>query len=254
MGSGVEWADSLIEEAADLLAGSRCAGCGAPGRVWCRACRLAALGTPYLCWPDPTPPGLAPPVAAAAYAGEVRRLIVAHKEQRRLAARVPLAELFARALGAFPDAALVLVPIPSRRAVTRSRGYDPTLAIVRAAAARYTRSTGRMARVNPVLRGRGSVRDQSGLDAEQRRRNVTGSLWVPDAGLRALARAWPVSPAGVRVVLCDDVLTTGWTAREGQRALAAAGVEVHAIAVVAATGKRQRRLANSALFSPPHAD
>ena len=92
MGSGVEWADSLIEEAADLLAGSRCAGCDAPGRVWCRACRLAALGTPYLCWPDPTPPGLAPPVAAAAYAGEVRRLIVAHKEQRRLAARVPAFE------------------------------------------------------------------------------------------------------------------------------------------------------------------
>ena len=53
-------------------------------------------------------------------------------------------------------------------------------------------------------------------------------------GVRRLAaRGEPV-----RVVVCDDVLTTGSSAREAQRALEAVGLGVMAVATVAATPPR----------------
>lgn len=207
--------------------------------MWCPECSSAPGIGWRVAWPEPTPPGLALPVAAATYEGGVRALIVAHKERGRLAARTPLAELLAISLTCFDDADLVLVPIPSRRNVVRKRGYHPTLALVRSAATILAAHSGHRVLVADVLSGRGPVADQAGLDAEARRRNLTGSMWLPGERLRGLARAWsPGSP--VRVVVCDDVLTTGWTAREAQRALVSAGVPVHGIAVVAGTRRRLR--------------
>jgi len=79
------------------------------------------------------------------------------------------------------------------------------------------------------------VADQAGLDAAARFDNLAGSLHCPSAGLRRL-RAWR---RAVRVVVCDDVLTTGATAREAQRALEAVGLPVTGVATVAATRRRR---------------
>jgi predicted amidophosphoribosyltransferase len=61
-------------------------------------------------------------------------------------------------------------------------------------------------------------------------------MCCPTSSLRRLVRR---SPEAVLVV-CDDVLTTGATAREAQRALEASGLTVLAIATAAATRKRIR--------------
>ena len=76
------------------------------------------------------------------------------------------------------------------------------------------------------------MRDQAGLTAPERAANLTGSMWCPTARLRR----WAGFRA--RVVVCDDVLTTGATAREAQRALTASGLVVEGIATVAATRRR----------------
>jgi predicted amidophosphoribosyltransferase len=75
-------------------------------------------------------------------------------------------------------------------------------------------------RVSPALRTAAGVRDSTGLSSAARERNIAGRV-------RLIRR-----PAG-EVLLVDDVLTTGATAREAVRTLAAAGVGVAAVLVIA---------------------
>ena len=225
----------LSDAAGDLLLGSRCVGCARPGRLLCRACRALLPAAPFAAWPTPTPAGLALPVAAAVYDGTVRAMVVGHKERGLHGLRGPLGDLLAGAVAvaAGSGAPLVLVPVPSRAASVRARGHDPTYAVCRAAASAL-RAAGLDASVWPLLRLRPGVVDQAGLDRTARAANLAGSMACATRRLRVLARRGGL----VRVVVCDDVLTTGATVREAQRALDAVGLGVRAVAVVAATPRR----------------
>jgi predicted amidophosphoribosyltransferase len=252
---------AVLDAALDLLLGGACVGCRRPGRALCRRCAAALPDRARPAWPTPTPPGLAPPWAAGEYAGVLRALVLALKERRVLALRAPLGGLLAVAVAAAltaqlrvgtaapgpggerwagvapgrspPGGPVVLVPVPSRPATVRARGHDPTLAVTRHAA-RLLRAGGTDAVGVPLLRTRPGMLDQSGLDARARAANLAGSIRCPSAALRRLARRHPAA----RVVVCDDVLTTGATAREAQRALESVGLRVVAIATVAATTRR----------------
>ncbi|MFE4646864.1 ComF family protein, partial [Streptomyces sp. NPDC056730] len=72
----------------------------------------------------------------------------------------------------------------------------------------------RPCRVLPVLRQRRAVADQTGLGARQRLANLSGALEVAAGGARLLE--------GGRVVLVDDLMTTGASLVEAARALRAA--------------------------------
>ena len=218
---------------ADLVLGGRCVGCAQPGRALCRACLDTLPTTAVASWPSPTPPGMVTPWAAAEYDGLPRAMVLAHKERGVFALRQPLGQLLAAgvlASGAASDP-LVLVPVPSRPGAARTRGHDPTHALT-GSAARLLRSQGYDVRPVRLLVSRGGVADQSGLDAAARMANLTGSMFCPTERLRRVAGR------RLRVVVCDDVLTTGATAREAQRALEAAGLRVAGIATAAATRRR----------------
>jgi predicted amidophosphoribosyltransferase len=87
------------------------------------------------------------------------------------------------------------------------------------------------------------VVDQAGLGAAARAANLTGSMCCRSAALRRLAGR----RRRATLVVCDDVITTGATAREAQRALEAVGLHVAAVAAIAAT---RRRLPATAAVSP----
>ncbi len=227
----------MWDVAADLVLGSACAVCARPGRLLCAECDRALPRRGVPAWPTPTPAGLAPPFAAGEYGGPLRALVNAHKERRAFALARPLGHVLGAVVadllrvegrpGAGRDAPGVLVPVPSRRPVVRARGHDPLLRLTRHAAARL-RSGGSPAVVHRLLRPAGAVRDQAGLDSAQRAANLAGSLRAVRPGGRV----------GPDLVVVDDVLTTGATAREAQRALEEAGHRVRGIATVAATRRR----------------
>jgi len=229
----------------DLLLGSTCAVCGRGGRVLCDGCHHALPTRAATCWPTPRPAGLARPVAVGEYDGPLKLLVNAHKEQHRFALAAPLGDLLALSvLGLMdppparagspdlPPPEVALVPVPSRAAVVRRRGHDPLLRITRRAAA-ILRGTGVQTGAVQLLRSVRAAEDQAGLGAAARASNLAGSMTCPRGA--ATRRLGTASGAPPLVVVVDDVITTGSTVREAQRALEEAGVEVAGIAVVAAT-------------------
>ncbi|MET9804052.1 ComF family protein [Streptomyces sp. NPDC006368] len=207
-------------EIAGLVLPVACGGCGRPRTPLCDACGRALYGErPRRVRPLPEPAGLPVVHAAAPYADAVRAVLLGHKERGVLGLAGPLGVALAGAVraAAAPSAGtgagpLLLVPVPSSRRAVRARGHDATRRVA-AAAAVELRRTGTAARALPVLRQRRPVSDQAGLDARQRLDNMTGALEVRTGADRAMA--------GGRVVLVDDVMTTGASLVEAARAVPA---------------------------------
>lgn len=193
-----------------------------------------------MCWPTPCPPGLSLPVAAGEYDGALKVLVNAHKERRRFSLVKPLGGMLAHSVQALiqqQEAAgagpWFLAPVPSRGRAVRARGHDPMLRVSRQAAG-VLRGWGHRVAVVGLLRSVAVARDQSGLGADERAANLAFSMSAAAGRADRVRRRWP----DARFVVTDDVLTTGSTAREAQRALEGAGLRVTGVATVAATRKR----------------
>jgi ComF family protein len=169
-----------------------------------------------------SPPAFDATIALADYAPPVDGLIIRLKFGHRLDIAAALGRLLAAPVAArtAPDACVIPVPLAFER--QRSRGFNQAREIARVAArlARRTLLDG------AVLRAHHRTPQES-LSLTQRRSNVRGAFVVPEAARAALA--------GRRVVVVDDVMTTGSTLDEIARLLRDAGAAHIVNAVVART-------------------
>ena len=158
--------------------------------------------------------------AACLYDEGARDLILKLKH----ADRTDLAALFARwlaraAADILPEADAIL-PVPLHPTRLLARRYNQTAEIARPLA----RLAGRPYFADALRRTRATP-SQGGKSADGRRRNVAAAFTVPEG--------WRRRVAGRRLLLIDDVLTTGATLEGCARALKAAGAAGVDVAVVA---------------------
>jgi ComF family protein len=211
----------------DLVFPLRCAGCSRGRWPFCDRCRerLGAI-TPPLCvrcgrpWHesvegcrDCPPPELAWSRAPFLYDGPVRSALYRLKFSGLRA----VAEALGAAMAAIHEHDVDVVTwVPLGRKRRATRGYDQARALARVVG----RELGLP--VTPLLRRVAETGPQARRSAEERRRAMRGAFSVA-----ANARPPP------RVLLVDDVLTTGATAAECARPLLEAGVEIVALLTAA---------------------
>ncbi|SOD73104.1 predicted amidophosphoribosyltransferase [Jatrophihabitans sp. GAS493] len=225
----------LLSSLADLIFPNHCLGCAHPGPVLCLSCRpqggLLQVATPGVrC------------IAAAPYEGPLRRALLHYKERGRHDAAPVLGELLARSVqataGGTPGGLdrVLLVPVPSARGARRRRGGDHMARLAEIAAERLA-AAGAGLRPVPVLDLLSlsrPVRDAAGLSRDERAENLAGAMTVDS---RASLEAGGFGDAD-RVILVDDIVTTGATVTEAVRALRGGGWPVLAAATVAATRRK----------------
>jgi predicted amidophosphoribosyltransferase len=173
-----------------------------------------------------------PVISLGDYSGVLRQLILGYKERGQTAVRHELGDRLAELVSGYLDPArpLVLVPVPSSSASRRARGHAPVPALARVAASGLRRR-GWTASAVDWLRPTRQLADQSELSAAGRRANL-------DGGFGVRRRPAGVSQCDIDLLLVDDIVTTGATAREAVRALSAAGRPPRAVATLAHTARR----------------
>ncbi|MFN2608714.1 MAG: phosphoribosyltransferase family protein [Acidimicrobiales bacterium] len=195
-----------------------CPVCGARGAAPCAGCRSRLAPPPAL----PPPVGLDRCVAAVAYDGVGRELVARLKYRNDRAALPFLAAAVAAAAGG--EGVDVVTWAPTTAARRRRRGFDQAELLARAVARRLGLPCSCLLRRRPPARrpgGGGGAAAQTGRSAAER-----------FAGPAFAARR-PM--AGARVLVVDDVVTTGATATAAGIALRAAGAVSVTLAVAART-------------------
>lgn len=207
-----------VRDIAALVLPQACAGCAESGARLCERCLRELVPTV-----QPQDVGGMTVWSGLRFEGTVARIIRSCKEDARPVLARELAPALRAALAAVAETSLpgegsgplLVVPVPASGRALRIRGFRLVEVVARAAGVAPVRA----------LRQLTATRDQRELGIADRAQNVAGALRA--SGVR-----------GARVVLVDDVVTSGATLTESARALSVAGAIVVGAATVAATPRR----------------
>lgn len=230
------WTEFPVQE------GNHCSRCGdildtpiqtnSSGRGFCRLCRMA-------------PPPFERAVAYGPYQDRMKEAIHTLKYDRLHAAARPLGRMLAEAIAQLAGLApgeMLVVPVPLHRSKHASRGFNQARALAVAALAvlRKTHPEWRLTLASSTLMRLRATESQAGLNPRQRRENLRGAFSVSD----------PAAVTAKHILLIDDILTTGATARAAARALHRAGAASVWVATLARAYMRDAR----ALSNPANKD
>ena len=188
----------------------------------CRACRLA-------------PPPFVRAVSFGPYEGRLREAIHALKYDRLHPASKGLGKMLAEAIAQLAGEApaeMLVVPIPLHRSKYAERGFNQARSLAAEALKVLSKShpEWKLTLASSTLMRLRATESQAGLTPRARRINVRGAFTVSDSSAVMLKH----------VLVVDDILTTGATARAAARVLQRAG----AATVWVATLARARRVSN----------
>ncbi len=189
----------------------------------CHVCGIpfVGIGDDHLCGAClKNPPSFDVARAGFLYEGHCRELIHAFKYQNKIHLRRPLALLVLESLSEFivshrPD---LVLPVPLHKRRLRRRGFNQAVLLGELLAREFHLPFERRA-----LQRVRWTEPQISLSADERRENVKGAFSVTDC----------VVVAGKRVMIVDDVLTTGSTVEECSRMLKRAGATEVMVVTVA---------------------
>lgn len=160
-------------------------------------------------------------ISAGDYRGRLRDAVLAAKFGRRLGLLEPLGTWLASAIEARGASVDLVVPVPMGWLGRMIRGFNQSELLARVVARRLG-----VPCVSRALRRRGYRPPQRGLSESGRRKNPKGSFSPGRQRHRV---------SGHRVLVVDDVLTTGATMREARRVLMRMGAKGVLVGVAATT-------------------
>ena len=225
----------------DLLLHAACLLCGQlllpdpDGSSFCRDC-LAAMPplSPAHCsccaqtFPNATSKHLcgtclkkSPPFSkthvAGLYQGSIKAAVHQLKYRNQLTLAKPLGQLLSETVAAAEDDFVpdFIVPVPLHPHRLRQRGYNQALEVARP----VSRQLCVPIDITLLQRSR-KTQQQQGLSASERRRNLRNAFTLTS------------ETSAIKILLIDDVMTTGETVRECCRTLVAGGVEEVQVAVI----------------------
>jgi competence protein ComFC len=213
---------NLLERIISLYAPHACVGCATEGSLLCMSC-IDCLEAPqsvcYLCRKESrngrtclecrSKSDLVSLNSLTQYAGVAKDLLWSLKFDRAQAAADIIGQLLTEQYAGRVSSDVLIVPVPTATSRVRKRGYDQAVLIARSFARHSERQ------YTPLLIRQGS-QEQIGASSQQRHDQLRGAYVLNSNPLATQL-------AGKRIMLIDDVATTGATLEEAASVLKSSG-------------------------------